>query len=51
LREAVKALGKVSEHKVEEEEGELAALMRAKNGEGDSELYEYLGFNKGKILQ
>lgn len=41
----------MAEHRLEEEEGELAALIRAKAGEGDSEVYEYLGFSKSKIVQ
>jgi hypothetical protein len=52
LRPKLKALAQVANNKLEEEEGELANLIRAKSSiEGDSEVYDYLGFSKSKIVQ
>lgn len=54
LRPKLKALSQIISHKEDdvEVESDLLNLLKAKNVDNnDIEIYDYLGFNKGKIVQ
>lgn len=52
LRPKLKALAEIAEKRFDEEnDSELATLIKAKSGENDTEIFDYLGFSKSKIVQ
>lgn len=52
LRPKLKALAEIVEKRFDEEnDSELANLIKAKSGENDTEIFDYLGFSKSKIVQ
>ena len=52
IRPKLKALWQAAQQKDQEIEGDdLSALLKAKSSDSQSEIYDYLGFSKGKIVQ